>query len=212
MLIKILNVKSLYINIAVLTVVTFFLFSGCGEEKKKEAKIVSQNNISDTTSVVIKYTVSGTGSGNITVTKKGNKVKLELEKNAGDGKNIETRFISDGWIYFYFATETVVQPVKSRVNKDHLYLKNFASLADAEEIISRTKKGGNETISGFTCDIFDSNDGSKFSIYNGKYVLQSSFDGIIIRAESVNFNSLVRDKEVEKPAGVEFLELTAGPQ
>jgi hypothetical protein len=204
-------VKNILIYITVLTTVIVFVFSGCDEQKKKEAKIISQNNVSDTTSVVITYSVTGAGSGNIAVTKKGGKVKLELGKDVDGGKNIETRFISDGWIYFYFTTETALQPVKSRISKDHLYLKNFASLADAEEIIARTKKGGNEIVAGFTCDIFESKDGSKFSIYNGKYVLQSSFDGIIITATSVAFNSPVQDKEVEKPAGIDFLELTAGP-
>lgn len=200
------------INLVIITSLMIFFLSGCGEEKKREAKIVSSNGTSDTSSVLITYNVSGTGSGNITVTKKGNKVKLELEKNTNGGKNIETRFISDGWIYFYFTTENSVQPVKSRVTKDHLYLKNFAALADAEEIIARTKKGGKEIVAGFTCDIFEGKDGSKFSIYNGKYVLQSAFDGIMITANSVSFNSVVQDKEVEKPAGIDFLELTAGPQ
>lgn len=188
-------------------------FSGCGEKKKKEAKIITPDIIAlDTASSVIKYLVSGSGNGKITITKKGTRVKLELEKIVNGESNIETRFISDGWIYFYFATETAIQPVKSKVSKDHLYLKNFAALADAEEIISRTKRTGNETVAGFTCDIFENNEGGRYSIYNGRYVLQASFDGIIITASSVSFNVPIQNKEIEKPDNIEFLELTMGPQ
>ncbi len=204
--------KNIIINILVLTAVTMFTFSGCSEEKRKEARIVTQNTAIDTSSVVINYLVTGAGNGKITITKKGGKVKLELEKVTDGQSNLETRFISDGWIYFYFTTETIIQPVKSKINKDHLYFKNFASLSDAEEIISRTKKNGNEIIAGFTCDIYENYDGSKFSIYNGKYVLQASFDGIIVTATSVSFNVPVQNKDVEKPGNVDFLELTAGPQ
>lgn len=189
------------------------LITGCDEEKKKEGKIINQStDNTDTSSVIIKYDVSGTGNGKITLAKKGGKIKLTLEKTVNGQNNIETRFISDGWIYFYFTTETSVQPVKSKINKDHNYLKNFAALADADEIVSRMRKSGNEIISGFTCDIYESNLGAVYSIYNGKYVLKSSFDGIIITANTVSFNAPLKIEDVEKPAGIEFLELTAGPQ
>lgn len=204
--------KNIFINIIILTAATVVTFSGCGEEKKKEARIVTQNNTIDTSSVVINYLVTGAGNGKITITKKGGNVKLVLERVSDGQSNIETRFIADGWIYFYFVTETTVQPVKTKISKDHLYFKNFASLSDAEEIISRTKKNGNEIIAGFTCDIYENYDGSKFSIYNGKYVLQASFDGIIVTATSVSFNVPLQNKDVEKPGAVDFLELTVGPQ
>ncbi len=189
------------------------VIAGCDEEKKKEGKIINQNpNNTDTSSVIIKYDVSGTGNGKITLAKKGGKIKLTLEKTVNGQNNIETRFISDGWIYFYFTTETSVQPVKSKINKDHNYLKNFAALADADEIISKMRKSGNEIVSGFTCDIYESNLGAVYSIYNGKYVLKSSFDGIIITANTVSFNAPIKNEDVEKPAGIEFLELTVGQQ
>lgn len=205
------NVKSLLFNIFLISVV-LFVFSGCGEEKKKEAKILSQNNNADTSSLIIKYAVTGSGNGKITLTKKGNKVKLELDKIIDGVSNIETRFISDGWIYFYFTTETAVQPVKSRITKDQNYLKNFASLADADEIIARTRKNGNEIVAGFTCDIYEYLDGSRYSIYQGKYVLQASYDGIVMTATSLSFNVPIKNQDVEKPANVDFLELTIGPQ
>lgn len=189
-----------------------FIASGCGEEKKREGKMLNQSSDNvDTSSVIIKYEVSGTGSGKITLTKKGKKIKLTLEKTVNEQNNVETRFISDGWIYFYFTTETSVQPVKSKINKDHNYLKNFAILGDADEILSKMRKSGNEIIAGFTCDVFENNLGSTFSVYSGKYVLKASFDGIIITANTVAFNIPLKEEDVEKPAGIEFLELTAGP-
>jgi len=121
-------------------------------------------------------------------------------------------FHSNGWIYFYFTTETAVQPVKSRITKDQNYLKNFASLADADEIIARTRKNGNEIVAGFTCDIYEYLDGSRYSIYQGKYVLQASYDGIVMTATSLSFNVPIKNQDVEKPANVDFLELTIGPQ
>jgi len=205
------NVKSLLLNIFLLSVF-LFIVSGCGEEKKKEAKILSQDNSPDTSSLIIKYAVSGAGNGKIVLTKKGNKVKIELDKIVDGVSNIETRFISDGWIYFYFTTETAVQPVKSRITKDQNYLKNFASLADADEIIARTRKNGNEIVAGFTCDIYEYLDGSRFSIYQGKYVLQATYDGIVMSATSLSFNVPIKNQDIEKPANVEFLELTISPQ
>lgn len=203
--------KNIFKHILLLSITVLILFTGCSEEKKKTAKIVSPSTPTDTSCIIIVYSVSGTGSGNITLTKKSDRVKLELEKNINGEKNIETRYISDGWIYFYFTTESIVQPVKSRINKDQLYLKNFASLADAEEIILRAKKNGQEIIAGYVCDIYENTDGSKFSVYNSKYVLQSSFDGIVITANSINLNASVAMKDVEKPTNIEFLELTTGP-
>lgn len=189
-----------------------FLVSSCGEEKKREAKIISQNIDADTSSVIIKYDVTGSGNGKITLTKKGSKVKFELEKIINGESNMESRFVSDGWIYFYFVTESSVQPVKTKINKDQYYLKNIASLSDANEIITRTKNNGNEIIAGLTCDIYENVDGSRFSIYQGKYVLQASYDGIVISATSLSFNVPIKNQDVEKPSNVDFLELTLGPQ
>jgi len=205
------EVKYILLNIFIISVL-LFCFSGCGEEKKKEVKIVTQNNNTDTSTVIIKYTVTGKGNGKIDLTKKGNKVKLDLEKIINGASNIETRFISDGWIYFYFVTNETVQPVKLKVIKDQGYLKNFASLADADEIISRTNKNGKEIVSGYTCDTYENADGSRFSIYQGKYVLQASYDGMVISATSMTLNEPIKDQEVDKPANVDFLELTVGPQ
>ena len=159
--------KYFLVNIFLIPVL-LLTFSGCGEEKKRDVKILTQSKSADTSTVIIKYDVSGTGNGKITLMKKGDKVKLELEKIVNGVSSIETRFISDGWIYFYFATETIVQPVKSKIYKDQNYFKNFASLADAEEIIARTKKNGNDIVAGFTCDIYENIDGSRFSIYQRK--------------------------------------------
>jgi hypothetical protein len=162
--------------------------------------------------VIIKYVVTGSGNGKITLTKKGSKVKIELDKIIDGESNLESRFVSDGWIYFYFVTETSIQPVKTKVHKDQSYLKNFASLSDADEIIARTKKNGNEIVAGFTCDIYEYADGSRFSIYQGKYVLQASYDGIVMSATSLSFNVPIKNQDVEKPANVDFLELTIDPQ
>lgn len=184
---------------------------GCGKEQKKTAKILD-NNSNDSSSVIIRYDVTGTGNGKIIMTKKGNNVKLELEKTVNETKNLETRFIDKDWIYFYFTTETVVQPVKSRIVKDHNYFKNFAVLSDAGEIISKRQKTGNEIVAGFTCDIYENNTGSRFSVYDNKYVLKASFDGITVTANTVQMNAPVQIADVEKPANIEFLELTVAPQ
>jgi hypothetical protein len=202
-------VKYFYINILL---VLFIFFSGCDKEKKEAIIPKKQDNGFDTFSFVIKYSVAGNANGKITMTKKADKVKFELEKIISGESNIESRFISDGWIYFYFVTETTVQPVKSKIFKDQNYLKNIASLTDAEEIISRTKKNGNEIVAGFVCDIYDNSDGSRFYIYGGKYVLKTVYDGIIITANSLSLNAPIQNQDVEKPANVEFLELTLGPQ
>ena len=115
-------------------------------------------------------------------------------------------------IYFYFTTETVVQPVKSRIVKDHNYFNNFAVLSDAGEIVSKLMKTGNEIVSGFTCDIYENNTGSKFSVYNNKYVLKASFEGITVSANNININAPVQIRDIEKPSNIEFLELTVAPQ
>ncbi len=188
------------------------LLQGCGEESKKTAKIIEKGAVTDLSTAIIKYDVTGTGSGKITMTKKGSKAKFELEKTIDGSRNIETRFTDGEWIYFYFMTETVVQPVKSRIIKDHNYFKNFAALSDAGEIISKMTKTGNEIISGYTCDIYENNTGSKFSVYDGKYVLKGYFEGAVITANTAAINASVKNEDVEKPAHIEFLELTAGPQ
>ncbi|MFA7359725.1 MAG: hypothetical protein WC139_01690 [Candidatus Kapaibacterium sp.] len=192
--------------------IAFLLLQGCEEEQKRVVKIIDNNNSKDSSSAIIRYDVTGTGGGKITMTRKGGNVKLELEKTVNGQTNLETRFIDKDWIYFYFTTETIVQPVKSRIVKDHNYFSNFAVLSDAEEIASKMMKTGNEIVAGFTCDIYENNTGSKFSVYDSKYVLKASFEGITVTANTVQMNAPIKIQEVEKPAKIEFLELTVAPQ
>ena len=193
-------------------VITFIFLQSCEEEQKKIVKVADADNTHDSSSVIIHYDVTGTGSGKITMSKKGSSVKLELEKTINEQKNLETRFVDKEWIYFYFTTETVVQPVKSKIVKDHNYFKNFAVLSDGREIVSKMMKTGNEIIAGFTCDIYENNTGSKFSVYGNKYVLRATFDGIVVTANTVLVNAPLKMQDVEKPSNIEFLELTATPQ
>lgn len=205
-----LTLKKIYLLLVV--GFAFLILQSCEEEQKKIVRIADVNEPADSSSAIIQYDVTGTGSGKITLTRKGSSVKLELEKTVNEQKNIEARFIDKEWIYFYFITETVVQPVKSRIVKDHNYFKNFAALSDAGEIVSKMMKTGNEIIAGFTCDIYENNTGSKFSVYNRKYVLRASFDGIIVTASTLLLNVPIQNKDVEKPANIEFPELTIAPQ
>ncbi len=193
-------------------IIAFIFLQSCEEENKKIVKIADTDGSSDSSSVIIYYDVTGTGSGKITLSKKGSSVKLELEKTVNEQKNLETRFTDKEWIYFYFTTETVVQPVKSRITKDHNYFKNFAVLSDGREIVAKLLKTGNEIIAGFTCDIYENNTGSKFSVYDNKYVLRATFDGIVVTANTVLINAPLKTKDVEKPSNIEFLELTVAPQ
>ena len=200
-----------HILLGLFVILAVLVIQGCEEEQKKVAKIID-NNSTDSSSAIISYDVTGTGNGKITMSKKGCNVKLELEKTVNGQTNLETRFIDKDWIYFYFTTETVVQPVKSRIVKDHNYFNNFAVLSDAGEIVSKLMKTGNEIVSGFTCDIYENNSGSKFSVYNNKYVLKASFEGITVSANNININAPVQIRDIEKPSNIEFLELTVAPQ
>ncbi len=200
-----------HILLGLFVILAILVIQGCEEEQKKVAKIID-NNSTDSSSAIISYDVTGAGNGKITMSKKGSNVKLELEKNVNGQTNLETRFIDKDWIYFYFTTETVVQPVKSRIVKDHNYFNNFAVLSDAGEIVSKLMKTGNEIVSGFTCDIYENNTGSKFSVYNNKYVLKASFEGITVSANNININAPVQIRDIEKPSNIEFLELTVAPQ
>lgn len=200
-----------HILLGLFVILAVLVIQGCEEEQKKVAKIID-NNSTDSSSAIISYDVTGAGNGKITMSKKGSNVKLELEKNVNGQTNLETRFIDKDWIYFYFTTETVVQPVKSRIVKDHNYFNNFAVLSDAGEIVSKLMKTGNEIVSGFTCDIYENNTGSKFSVYNNKYVLKASFEGITVSANNININAPVQIRDIEKPSNIEFLELTVAPQ
>lgn len=200
-----------HILLGLFVILAVLVIQGCEEEQKKVAKIID-NNSTDSSSAIISYDVTGAGNGKITMSKKGSNVKLELEKNVNGQTNLETRFIDKDWIYFYFTTETVVQPVKSRIVKDHNYFNNFAVLSDAGEIVSKLMKTGNEIVSGFTCDIYENNTGSKFSVYNNKYVLKASFEGITVSANNININASVQIRDIEKPSNIEFLELTVAPQ
>ncbi len=200
-----------HILLGLFVILAVLVIQGCEEEQKKVAKIID-NNSTDSSSAIISYDVTGAGNGKITMSKKGSNVKLELEKNVNGQTNLETRFIDKDWIYFYFTTETVVQPVKSRIVKDHNYFNNFAVLSDAGEIVSKLMKSGNEIVSGFTCDIYENNTGSKFSVYNNKYVLKASFEGITVSANNININAPVQIRDIEKPSNIEFLELTVAPQ
>lgn len=200
-----------HILLGLFVILAVLVIQGCEEEQKKVAKIID-NNSTDSSSAIISYDVTGAGNGKITMSKKGSNVKLELEKNVNGQTNLETRFIDKDWIYFYFTTETVVQPVKSRIVKDHNYFNNFAVLSDPGEIVSKLMKTGNEIVSGFTCDIYENNTGSKFSVYNNKYVLKASFEGITVSANNININAPVQIRDIEKPSNIEFLELTVAPQ
>ena len=200
------------LNILIAIFFAVLLIQGCEEEQKKTAKIIEPGAPADSSTAIIKYNVTGTGSGKITMYKKGRLAKLELEKPVNGRNNIETRFTDGEWVYFYFMTETTLQPVKSRIIKDHNYFKNFAILSDAGEIVSKMTKTGNEIISGYTCSVYENNTGSRFSVYDGKYVLAGYFDGTIVTANEVNTSSTLKKEDVEKPAHIEFLELTAGPQ
>ena len=200
-----------HILLGLFVILAVLVIQGCEEEQKKVAKIID-NNSTDSSSAIISYDVTGAGNGKITMSKKGSNVKLELEKNVNGQTNLETRFIDKDWIYFYFTTETAVQPVKSRIVKDHNYFNNFAVLSDAGELVSKLMKSGNEIVSGFTCDIYENNTGSKFSVYNNKYVLKASFEGITVSANNININAPVQIRDIEKPSNIEFLELTVAPQ
>ena len=200
-----------HILLGLFVILAVLVIQGCEEEQQKVAKIID-NNSTDSSSAIISYDVTGAGNGKITMSKKGSNVKLELEKNVNGQTNLETRFIDKDWIYFYFTTETVVQPVKSRIVKDHNYFNNFAVLSDPGEIVSKLMKTGNEIVSGFTCDIYENNTGSKFSVYNNKYVLKASFEGITVSANNININAPVQIRDIEKPSNIEFLELTVAPQ
>lgn len=200
-----------HILLGLFVILAVLVIQGCEEEQQKVAKIID-NNSTDSSSAIISYDVTGAGNGKITMSKKGSNVKLELEKNVNGQTNLETRFIDKDWIYFYFTTETVVQPVKSRIVKDHNYFNNFAVLSDPGEIVSKLMKTGNEIVSGFTCDIYENNTGSKFSVYNNKYVLKASFEGITVSANNININASVQIRDIEKPSNIEFLELTVAPQ
>jgi hypothetical protein len=193
--------------------ILFFLFliaaAGCSDKTKTSEQTKNNSGAQDTSSAVIKYSITGTGNGAITITKYRAYLRVDLEKYLSEGIGKESRFISDGYVYFYLSTGNLLQPVKSKVVKDNNYPKSFSAFTDAGEFIPRMKKSGTDMVSGYLCDVYtDISDGSSFSVFGSRYVLKAVFGGNIIMANSVEINAAVDSNYVKAPLNVDFRDIT----
>ena len=183
--------------------------SGCSDKNKDPENREIKSTNKDTSSAIIKYDITGTGTGAITITKFHDDIRVDLEKNTKDGTNKESRFISGGYVYFYVSSGSVLQPVKMKIVKDNNYPKGFSAFTDAGEITPRMKKTGTDMVAGFLCDVYnDITDGSTYSVFGNKYILKSSFGGNVITANSVLINTVVDSVYVQIPNNVEFRDVT----
>lgn len=182
---------------------------GCSDRNKDSGKPQKNDALKDTTSALIKYDITGMGSGAITLTKYKEDIRIDLIKNLKEGVSKESRFISGGYVYYYVSSGNLPQPVKSKIIKDNNYQKSFSAFTDAGEFLPRMKKSGTEIVSGFACDVYnDVTDGSIFSIFGGKYVLKASFGGNVITANSVQINAVVDSNYAKVPMNVDFIDVT----
>lgn len=182
---------------------------GCSDRNKDPGKTQKNDALKDTTSALIKYDLSGMGSGAIVLTKYKDDIRIDLVKNLKEGVSKESRFISGGYVYFYISSGNLPQPVKSKIIKDNNYQKSFSAFTDAGEFIPRMKKSGTDMVSGFLCDVYnDASDGSSFSVFGGRYILKASFGGNVISASSVEINASVDSNYVKIPVNVDFRDIT----
>ncbi|HWQ81250.1 MAG TPA: hypothetical protein VN514_03185 [Ignavibacteria bacterium] len=183
------------------------LLASCGKKDKHSYDRKSEN-AADSVSAIIKYELSGTGRGSITISKYRTDIRIDLEKS-GDEISRESRYISGGYIYFYVFNAGQLMPVKMKIVKDHNYPKGFAAFMDAGEFIPRMNKTGSEVVAGLTCDVYaDKTDGSSFSVFGGRYVLSARFSGNIITAVSAAINTPIDSNYVKVPANMEFRDIS----
>lgn len=184
------------------------LFSSCAKKTGLSPE-GRTNTARDTVCAIIKYELSGTGRGNITISKFGPETRVDLERNDGGEISKESRYISGGNIFFYAMSQEGPRPVKMKIVKDNNYPKGFAAFTDAGEFIPRMTKSGSEIIAGLVCDVYtDKADGSSFSIFGGQYVLSARFGGNVITAVSAAINTPVDSNYVKAPSNLEFQDIT----
>jgi len=183
------------------------LFSSCGNKDRHSYDRKSEN-AADSVSAIIKYEISGTGKGSITISKYKTDIRIDLEKSGGEISR-ESRYIANGYIYFYVFNAGQLKPVKMKIVKDNNYPKGFAAFMDAGEFIPRMNKTGSEVVAGLVCDIYaDKTDGSVFSVYENRYILKAQFGGNLITAVSAQINTAPDPDYVRIPADVNFEDIS----
>jgi len=195
-----------YLFLYLILILTLAFFS-CKGEKTVEKKITNDKP-TESSSVVIKYNVSGKTLGTITLMKKNNDVRVDLTKTLNEVIKTETRFISNGYLYFFTEGFGGSEPVKSPVIKDHNYHKSFSAFLEASEFLNGMKKIGSDKILGYDCENYVNNiDNSSFSVYNNKYVLKALFDGTMILATSIDFNPNLDTMQISPPSNINFTDI-----
>ena len=183
------------------------ILASCGK-KDRHSNDRKSENAADSVSAIIKYELSGTGKGSITISKYKTDIRIDLEKSGGE-INRESRYIANGYIYFYVFNAGQLKPVKMKIIKDHNYPKGFAAFMDAGEFIPRMNKTGTEVVAGLVCDVYaDKTDGSVFCVYENRYILKAQFGGNLITAVSAAINTVVDSNYVKVPSNMEFQDIT----
>lgn len=189
-----------------LTVLVFV--SGCSRENQNKEKSNVDKKQTHTSSVMINYDVTGVGKGKIVLYSKNGNIRANVQKQTDSTTQNESRYINEGYVYFFVDAGGYLKGVKVPVTKDYDYHKSFTAFLDAGEILPGMQKTGSEMVAGMMCDVYKHADGSLFSVYNGKYVLKAIFGNNTITAREFVVNADIPDTLVIRPKDFEFTEIT----
>lgn len=212
--------KSTFIIVLFMSLVTL---TSCGKKDStettgdnKESKETGSNESSgegddvDMSSgeFVIEYEMEGSDvKGTMTLSKKGDDFKTEMNGNFGGMEGGKSMALYDGdYVYTVIEMGGKKTGMKLKVDEFKKDKDNF-DMKDIDKQLDKYKKVGTETILGKECEIYDTGEGTTMSVYNKKAVLRVKSKDMTMTATKMDANPNLSSSDFDVPSDVEFIDM-----
>jgi len=155
----------------------------------------------------VTYDLTGKMNGKITILRKDNKLKQEINSEFMGVQTSNQVYVLDDFVYSIsdmndkkFGTKTNLEDFSGGKNAGDI-ITNFREF---EKFISTKKITGTENILGYKCDIYEIGNGTELSIYDKKYILKIKNPAFTAIATKLEADPVFPEDEFTVPSYTEF--------
>lgn len=179
-----------------------------GEDKESDDNESSGDVDMSSGEFSITYEMEGPETkGTMTMYKMGDMFKTEMKGDfAGQGEGTASAIYKDDYVYTVMDMAGIRQGIKIKVDEYEKDNENF-DINDIEEQLDKYKIVGTETILGKECDVYDTGEGTKMSVYDKKAVLKVVSKDMTMVATQFDTSPGLSSSDFDVPEDVEFIDM-----
>lgn len=192
-----------------------FTFSFCNKEDKTESKNKtetsktesSNNDLKITDDFIIDYDLVGRLNGKMTIYRKGNKLKQDINSEIMGMQSKNEIYVLDNFVFTVtdmggkkFGAKTDLQ----NYNMQKQTGETITDFTQFEKFLESKKVVGSENILGYICDIYDLGNNVALSVNNKRYILKIKAPEFMATATKLETNPTFSANEFELPSDINF--------